>query len=183
MAERIDLMVGQIRGGFPSAYNSVTVNAAVNVVRFDVLAAPWDWIFVQPITGASRFVGRDNFRILSYGLLMPHGLSVANVGESPVGVGVVGQTSMRIRAGFFGGAQYELSAFLHMTLPWGDYEVAADIFSDWQPGTVTRTDSMQLHCRLTEGVVSMVGVNAAIDTLTLYPIPFIKVLHTSALVV
>jgi len=180
MAEIINTLYGRPVAGWPapSAHNSVTVNNAVRKVQFDIVGPPlWSYTFGMELNGnpasfAYKFTVADKFRILSYGLCMPHGLIFSNEGGDV-------PTIMRMQGNSNLAVNYFLDQVSDLHVPWAEYEVAADIYVDWSTAPTAGAGALwySLEARLVQGSVSMVGVAAALNALTLYPIPYVKILH------
>jgi len=181
MAEIINTLYGRPLGGWPapSAYGSVTCNGAVNKVAIDTVAVAWNYTFgmelnAAPGSFAYKFTPTDKFRILSYGWQMPHGLAWANEGGDMPPIQIVEGNSNPAAATFF------LDQVSFLEVPWGDYEIALDIFVDWSTAPAAQ-NWFSLETRLQSGTVSMVGLAAALNGQVLYPIPYIKILHNLGL--
>lgn len=177
MAEIINTLYGRPVGGWPapSAYGSVTCNGAVNKVALNTVAAPWNYTFgmelnANPLTFAFKFAELDKFRILSYGWMLPHGLAWSNEGGDVPAVQLIEGNSNPTGAVFF------LDQVSYLSVPWGDYECALDIFVDWSTAPAGE-NWYSLETRLQAGSVSMVGLAAALNGAVLYPIPYVKILH------
>lgn len=177
MAEIINTLYGRPVTNWPapSAYQSFTVNTAVRKVSVDLVSVPqWRYTFgleVMGLTGqfAYKFAKTDKFRILSFGILMPHGLQFANEGGDVPPILYVGGNSNL-------GVPYFFDQVSYMHVPWGEYEVAADNFVDWSNAPTAAT-WLSIEGQLYSGQVSMVGVNAALNGQVFYTIPYVKVLH------
>lgn len=186
MPQIIDTLYGVQTAPTPSTFNSFTVNNAVRKVAIDVVAVAWSYVLgVQVGAGvkAFKFDIQDNFRLLSYGVALPHGFQFANEGSVTIPDGactlqITGNSDLAPFTAFY---LDEVSA---LAVPFANYEMATDIYVPWSNApplpvapAVTPT-FYTLQIALTSGEISMVGVNAILNALVLYPIPFVKILHS-----
>lgn len=177
----ITTMVGKFQanlGGNPAAlntYNSFTVNTAVTQVAISQAAAPWAFVFVSPwhlvISALQR---ADNFKIVSLGLRLPYHFISGVIGPEITIVGTDGNVNpwevVATGSGVANGSFH---------LPDVNYEYSINQYFPWpQTGAISGFDAMFLGAFITEFDVSMIGVDALLNTEVLYPEPFIKIEHT-----
>lgn len=190
MSEKISLLVGKFmanvggNGAASSNQNTFTVNTAVNEVAIDTATVPaWYFIF-QAGAFAYNFAARDNIRLLSAGIYLPHGFSV---GKTPLKMQISRYATMQ-NLTFVRTYIAELSgsgtdSFIEM--PFANYEFALDCFCPYPDQSSNPADNCikyLIECQINAGDVSMFGAPAGSNGQVYTPIPFMKVLHTNFLV-
>jgi hypothetical protein len=191
--EKIDILLGTFvasvggNGLADSVMNKFTANTGVNEVSFDISTAPlWYFIFNKPDSGAKYFNARDNIRILSYGIWLPHGFTS---GKIPLRMQLD-----RVKTVQAGGTLVESIPELrdsnalvsNVIFPFANFETALDVYSEFPAQTtVAATNPTKYLIRglITAGDVSMLNAASASNGQVYCPVPFIKVLHTSEMTV
>lgn len=177
----ITTMAGKFQanlGGNPAAlnaYNSFTVNNAVTQVAISQAVAPWAFVFLSPWTLILSALQRaDNFKILSVGLRLPyHFIS----GVTSPEITIVGTDGIANPWALVATGSDVANGSFH--LPDVNYEYSINQYFPWpQTGVISGFDSMFLGAFINEFDVSMIGVDALLNTEVLYPEPFIKIEHT-----
>jgi len=182
MMERTDVLTPSI-GGCPS----FVVDTAVNYI--EVAPAADSVNMVSSVSDTPFFVAGDKFTILSIGYFMPerfsaYGTSVA-VGEmSPVP-----QIRLRCRT-FPSGVDYDLSELgqtASIKLPFPNYELSVGVFAGDSTPLTEKFSIRSVFPYDNTGFdrlrVSMVDVAAALNGVTFYLVPFVKVQHNFQMVV
>ncbi len=180
MSERIDILTPNT-----SDCPAVVINTAVNMVPIPDAAAPVILRSTDPFFYC--FPNGDNFELLSFGYFIPErfimydpvsgGLGVENpcfnvritafTDPPPPGVGV--QVPLN-QLGFQG----------RIKIPFPNYEMAMGVFID-VAAAINEKFWLEIEFPSNSGLnpaqLSMVGVPAALNGVTIHLVPFIKVLH------
>jgi hypothetical protein len=157
--------------------NSFTVNTAANEVAIDTTTAlnAWDYTFVNG-QGNQFFQIADQPKIISIGMGLPYYFDS-------------GDQNLMLRFGYvtIGGSSGVLSQIAPTTgdfvFPLMNEEIEIDAFIPWpEPISAVTHRNIALQGIMTSGKISMIGVPASLNLAVLYPMPFIKVLHTLPMV-
>lgn len=191
MSTYINILYGKFlanEAGNPAVVNNrnkFTVNTGVNTVNFDTSTGPtWNFTFCKDgALGGNPFRffrGRDQIRVLSFGIILPHGLQL---GDTPLLFGI--GKSMYTGAAFSQNVLFtefsDASANSVIEVPFTNYEIALDVVSPYQNQNIG-TPNFQMWYSIfgwvASGNISMVGVNSSLNGQVLTPVPFIKVMHS-----
>lgn len=194
MSTFVDILYGKFianEAGNPAVVNNrntVTVNTGVTKVAFDTATTPaWNFTFCKDLYSASParyFRGRDQIRILSFGIMLPYGMEFGDT-IFTFGIGRSNYT----------GAAFSTNSLLpefsdnsgangYISVPFSNYEMALDVVSPFQAQN-TGIPNYQMWYSIfgfvAAGNVSMVGMNSTLNATVQTPIPFIKVMHSIGL--
>lgn len=164
-----------------------TVNVAVASVPI-AQPVPGSAVTLYAGQGASKFVRGDNFSLLSCGYFIPERFVLHNYGTA----GTSSDSTPIIKLwGLPQGAGIPISLFTvglngSIRLPFPNYEFSFGVFTDAEENNFDQpTFQLQVTFPLVQGLdspeVSMIDVPAALDTEVIKVIPFVKVLHNTAL--
>lgn len=191
MSEIISIIYGKFianvgsNGPADSTRNKVTVNTALAENSFDTTSVPlWYFNFCLPLTEARWITYGNNIRILSAGIVMPHGIIA--------GTENIVLTLQKYRAfsdGSFGTTlvnEFRVSPVAPSSaieFPGLNYEVALDVFIPFPERGVSAVYeiSYMFEAVITSGNISSAGLNALLDGNVYTPIPFFKILHNTPL--
>jgi hypothetical protein len=175
MAEYLDVIVGKTDEGA-----SFTVNNAVNYV--DATRVTDKVLISGGVGGLPYFQQGDSLLVQTIGIIMPIQFCLwppENAGEKQ------GAVPILLQGQYSGGTKFDFTVFgsSHFIFPMENYEVAINGYFDASATTgkykiifdLPKSGSQKMR-------VSMVNVPAALNGLTFYIVPFIKVLHNLPMV-
>jgi len=168
----------------------VNVNAATHKVPVtpfipdDDTAQGFLYVSGSASTLIARFQSKDNLRILSAGFYIPECFTPANDSSKGDVAIPLNELMLLVKK-----SDYTFSSVLPglgprgvLPIPFLNYEIALDIFSNIAGVTLLADDCFYLQNILYCNDISMVGVPTVLNGDTIKVIPFIKVLHTKPII-
>jgi len=176
----VETLYGQFAAGFGggapgvTARNSFTVNNAVTEVTIDVVSALWYFCFRQK-AGKFNFDALDNVLVLAAGVTFPYHFIP---GDAVHNLSYIWVNAANVAAA--GPPQLAPTTYT-LSFPIVGAEIDLGLFLP-APGTTKWSLGCYYANLAPVGNVSMIGVPATLNGQVLYPIPFVKVLHTLPMV-
>lgn len=126
-----------------------------------------------------KFQKRDNINLISAGFYIPECFTQGNTAKADTVMAlnelqiIIAKSNLALAGPLPG-----LGPRGVIALPWSNYEIGFDLFSDMSAVSLLTDNFFFLKAYLYPNNISMVGVPAALDTKVIKIIPFIKIAHT-----
>jgi hypothetical protein len=163
-----------------NAYFTVDLSA-VNK-RVSVISSPANG-FLMNSSRRTKFVKNDNLVLLSGGYYIPEGFTTTVKAVTSDTYPLFPEFQLIVRGETSGGGALpglgELGSFI---VPFENYEVSLNIFSDINGMALGQNYKLEAYLTFNDIQISMVNVPTFLDGYTFHVYPFLKVLHNFAMI-